>query len=105
MIEKITSENFNEKVLQATGRVLVDFSAVWCGPCQALAPVLEQVSAEHAASVQIYSLDIDENRELAQQFKITAVPAMLLFEGGKNTGTLVGLQTKDAIEKFLGFCS
>ena len=101
MIEKVNSNNFQEKVLDAKGKVLVDFSATWCGPCRALSPVLENIAEEHSSKVSIYSLDIDENKQLAQQYRISAVPAMLVFENGESTGALVGLQTKEAIEKFL----
>ncbi len=101
-MEKLNADGFQEKVTNSSGKVLVDFSAVWCGPCQALKPVLEAVAEKHAQDVKIYSLDIDENRQLAQQFNITAVPAMLLFVDGENTERLVGLQTGEAIENFLG---
>lgn len=101
MIEEITTDKFEEKVLEASVPVLVDFSAVWCGPCQALRPTLEQISKECAGRANICSIDIDECRDLAQKYKITAVPAMLLFKDGVECARLVGLQQKEAIENLL----
>ena len=101
MIEELTNDNFQEKVLEAGVPMLVDFSATWCGPCRALKSILEQVAQETEGHANICSIDIDKCRELAQKYSITAVPAMILFKNGEECGRLVGLQQKEAIENLL----
>lgn len=102
VVGKVTSADFEEKVLNAKGKVLVDFSAIWCGPCHALAPVLEQVAQEHKDEVKIYSCNIDECRDLAGRYSVYAVPTMILFEDGKETNSTTGAIPKSYVERFLG---
>lgn len=89
-----TSDNFEKEVLQDGGLVLVDFWAQWCGPCQMLAPVLEEIEKE-CSSVKICKVDVDENMELAQSYKVSAIPLLVLFKQGEVQEKLVGLQSKD----------
>jgi len=92
-----TIEEFQEKVFNAKGRVLVDFSATWCGPCQMLHPILEEVSKEFAGKIPVYTVDIDECSSFANSFGLTAVPTMVVFENGKGISVQQGLRSKDAI--------
>ena len=79
MTMKITKDNFKAEVLDSEVPVLVDFWATWCGPCQMLTPVLEELSAEVAGSAKVGKINIDEEPELASQFEIMSVPTILLF--------------------------
>lgn len=99
-IVKGNSENFETEVLQAEGPVLVDFWAEWCGPCQMLAPILEQVSAEHP-EYAICKVNVDEEPQLQQQYQVMNIPYLLVFKGGKVVKEIVGLQSKDDILEML----
>ena len=89
-----TVDNFQQEVIEAEGLVLVDFWAQWCGPCQMLAPILEEVEKE-CPGVKICKVDVDENMTLAQQYKVTAIPLLILFQKGEAKEKLVGLQSKE----------
>lgn len=99
-IVKGNSENFETEVLQAEGPVLVDFWAEWCGPCQMLAPILEQVSAEHP-EYAICKVNVDEEPKLQQQYQVMNIPYLLVFKSGKVVKEMVGLQSKDDILEML----
>ena len=93
----VNGENFDEKVRNAQGPVLVDFYATWCGPCKMLAPILEQVAGENE-NVTIAKLDIDEGMELAKEFGVMSVPTMIFFKNGEEKERLMGLRPKKVIE-------
>ena len=99
-IVKGNAENFETEVLQAEGPVLVDFWAEWCGPCQMLAPILEQVNAEHP-EYKICKVNVDEEPQLQQQYQVMNIPYLLVFKGGKIVKEIVGLQSKDDILEML----
>ncbi len=97
----ITIANFEQEVLSSDRPVLVDFWATWCGPCQMLAPILEEVATERAATLKVGKVNVDEAPELAGQFGITSIPALLLFKGGKVVATSVGYLSKADLLAFV----
>ena len=82
MVKHINTDNFEEEVIKAEGKVLVDFFATWCGPCTMLAPVLEQV-ADSKPEVKIVKVDVDEEPELATRYKVMSIPTLMVFEKGE----------------------
>ena len=100
MIVKIENNDMS-KALESKC-ALVDFSATWCGPCRMLQPVLEELSEELAGQVEFYNADADENGELAAQYGIASIPALLLFQNGQLVNQTVGFQPKAALKAFLG---
>ena len=90
MAEHITDANFEEVVLKSTMPVLVDFGATWCGPCKALAPVVEQIAEEYAGKAVVAKADVDECPEASAQFRIRNVPTVLFFKNGEVVDKSVG---------------
>ena len=97
MAQVISSEEFNNLVEHIEGIAVVDFFATWCGPCKMLAPVFEQAGEEMKNDATFLKVDIDQSLELAQQFRISTVPTMMIFKKGKPVETLVGFMPKERI--------
>jgi thioredoxin 1 len=100
MATTATTSTFEEEVLQSEGKVLVDFWAEWCGPCHAVAPVLDRIADEH--DVKLVKVNIDEEQDLAMRFGVASIPLMILFEDGEPTAQALGAQPKGALERSLG---
>ena len=96
----ITAETFEEQVIKSTKPVLVDFYADWCGPCQMLAPVIEELENSRDDFLAV-KIDVDQEPALAQRFSITAVPTLLLFRNGENVKRVSGFLSKEALEQFI----
>jgi len=94
----VTDDSFAVDVDQAKGLVLVDFWAVWCGPCQMVAPVLEQLAGEYDGRVKIVKLDVDSNQRTSMKYNVRSIPSILFFKDGKHVDTVVGAVPKPVIE-------
>ena len=92
----LTKENFEQEVLRSDRPILVDFGAEWCGPCRAMAPVIEDLAAEQTA-VKVGKVDIDLAPELAAQYWVTNIPTLILFREGETAGRVVGRQSREQI--------
>ena len=101
MFDKITeldSSNFESTVTNGAVPVIVDFWAPWCGPCKAIAPILDELSIELGDSVKICKVNIDNNSEIASKYEIRAIPTILIFKDGAVADTVVGLTSKDDLK-------
>ena len=97
----ITKENFAQEVLHSEKPVLLDFWASWCGPCRMLSPVVDEV-AEERTDVKVGKVNVDEQQELAQQFGIMSIPALIVVKNGKIVHNVVGVRPKETILAMLG---
>ena len=97
----ITNENFEQEVLKSDIPVLVDFWAVWCGPCQMVGPILSEIAEENEGKIKVGKVNVDEQPELARQFGIMIIPTMMVFKGGEKVNQLVGAVPKEEILKLL----
>lgn len=100
MALEINMNNFKEEVLEAKETVLADFWAPWCGPCRMQGPVLEKFT-EANPDVKVVKINVDDNQELAMQFKIMSIPSMIVFKNGEAVNCAVGLQSKAALEELV----
>lgn len=97
----VTAEEFKEVVLDSDKPVLVDFWAEWCGPCQTMGPIVDEI-AEELKDMKVCKLNIDEAMELARKYRVMSIPAFLIFEGGEAVKRTVGEQTKAELMTFIG---
>ena len=97
----ITKNNFDAEVLRSEIPVLVDFWATWCGPCRMLAPVIGEIAEEYAGTVKVGKVNVDEEPELAMQFRVDSIPTVMLFKEGRLVNTTVGFRPKEQIAAML----
>jgi thioredoxin 1 len=100
MATEATETTFDQEVLSGEGKVIVDFWAEWCGPCHAVAPVLDRIADDH--QVKIVKVNIDQEQGLAQRYGVASIPMMILFEGGEPQASAVGAMPKGVLERQLG---
>jgi thioredoxin 1 len=100
-LKKVTDATFDEEVLKSDKPVLVDFWAEWCGPCRMIAPILEQISAEHGEKLEIVKLNTDENPEIATRYGVLNIPMLNVYVKGEVAKTIVGAKPKRALLKDL----
>ena len=98
---KFTTDNFEKEVLQSELPVLVDFYADWCGPCKMMAPIVEGLAQGYDGKVKVGKLNIDDEMEIAQQYRVMSIPTFILFKDGKAVETSVGAMSKDELESNL----
>lgn len=98
---KFTAANFEEEVLNSKIPVLVDFYADWCGPCKMMAPIVESLAESFDGKVKVGKLNIDEEMDIAQKYRVMSIPTFIVFKGGQALETSVGAMSKDDLEKKL----
>ena len=101
MADNVTEQSFDTEVLQSDKAVLVDFWAEWCGPCHAIAPVLDQIASERS-DLKVVKLNIDEEPSLAQRYGVMSIPTLILFKDGEPAAAAVGAMPKSMLEERLG---
>ncbi|WP_066039886.1 thioredoxin [Herbiconiux solani] len=97
----VSDASFKADVLDSEKTILVDFWAEWCGPCRAVAPILDQIAAEHGDKIEIVKLNVDDNPETAMKYQITSIPALKVYKGGEVVKTIIGAKPKAALESDL----
>lgn len=95
-VTEITKENYEAEVLQSDKPVLIDFWAAWCGPCQMLSPVVDEI-AEERDDIKVCKVNVDENEYLAMEYRVMSIPTLVVMKGGEETNRSVGVITKDEI--------
>lgn len=102
----VTDAEFDQQIAKHDGLAIVDFWATWCGPCQVIAPAMQQIAEEYEGRVKVAKLDVDENQQTTMKFNVRSIPSVLFFKNGEHVDTVVGAVPKgylvEKIEKHLG---
>jgi len=98
----LTSENYEEEVLKADKPVLVDFYAKWCGPCQRMSPIIDEIAEETKEQIKVGKVNVDENQELAMKYSVETIPTILILKNGEIKNTFVGVRDKSEILNAIG---
>ena len=101
LIKHVSDTDFEANVLKAAGPVLVDYWAEWCGPCRAIAPILDEVASAYQGKLQIAKVNVDENREIPAKYGIRGIPTLMLFKDGQLAATQVGAVSKSQLVAFI----
>jgi len=100
-IQHVTEDSFEPSVLKSDVPVLVDYWAEWCGPCKALAPLLEDLAKDYGGKLKIAKVNVDENQQLARKYNIKAIPTLMLFKDGNVQASKLGMMSKPQLTAFL----
>ena len=98
-LQYVTEDTFQAEVIEASQPVLVDFTAVWCGPCKMIDPIVAELAGEWNGQIKVVKLDVDHNQNIAMQYQVMGVPTLMLFKGGQIVERLVGYKPKKQIAK------
>ena len=99
LLKHLTDDNFAKEI--ENGVTLVDFHAVWCGPCRMIAPVIEEIASHYEEKLKVGKVDIDSEQKVAVQYEVTSIPTLILFKDGKEVNRLVGLRDSQSIKEFI----
>ena len=105
MAIEVTEATFEQEVLKSETPVIVDFWAEWCGPCHAVAPVLEKIAEERGDEIKLVKVNIDEEQGLSVKYGVMSIPTMILFKKGEPAAAAIGAQPKSALERSLGLAA
>lgn len=97
----LTNENFEKEVINSKKTILVDFWASWCGPCQMIAPIVEEISNELSERIEVGKINVDEQPEIAIKYDVMSIPTLILFKDGKVVNTIIGYHSKEEILDFI----
>ena len=100
-VKEFTSENFSTEVIESDTPVLVDFWAEWCGPCRVIAPVVDEIATEYLQKVKVGKLNVDNHNQVASQYGVRSIPALLIFKNGAVANQIVGAVPKNKITEIL----